>query len=257
MILFEAEVFKVFALVMVRFSGLFISAPILNSANFPAPGKAAFAAMLAFMVTPVIPAQAEPLPGEALAFGLLAVSELLIGLILGFVMNLIFAAVQVAGQVMDMLSGFAMVNVLNPAFEAQVPIFGFFLFILAALFLFVSGGHHVMIYGLWSTFDQIPLGGLVVRPDLLHDITALGRIMFVQGLLIAAPIGSAMLLTYASLGLLGRVVPQMHVIVVGFPLTIAFALLLMGFMVGFVLMMLDGMFDDMFRNMSRMIPMMS
>ena len=254
---FEAEVLKVFALVMVRFTGLLIAAPILSSNTFPAIGKIAFAGLAAMVVTPTLPAQPGTLPDEMLAYGVLAIGELAIGLMMGFVMTLVFAAVQVAGQIMDMLSGFALVNVFNPALETQVPILGFFLFVIAALFLLVLDGHHLMIVGLVSTFERVPLGGLALDPQLLRDVSTLGRVMFYDALLVAAPIAGAMLLTYASLGLLGRVVPQIHLIVVGFPVTIAFGLLLMAFLIGFYLHMLEDMFYRMFRDVSRMINLMS
>jgi len=124
--LFEAEVFKVFALVMIRFSGLIVSAPILGSRNVPARVKAGMAVLLAFLVTPTIGALAEPLPDEMISLALMGAGELVIGLLIGFIMTFIFAAIQLAGQFIDMLSGFAMMNVFNPAMETQVPIFGFF-----------------------------------------------------------------------------------------------------------------------------------
>ncbi len=253
---FEAEVFKVFVMAMVRFSGLIISAPVLGSANFPVIGKIGLAALCAAVVTPTIPALETPLPDSAIAFALIGLTELAIGLMMGFVLTIVFAAVVLAGQIMDMLSGFALVNVFNPALETQVPIFGFFLFILASMYLLVIDGHHLMIYGLASTFGRVPIGGLAVDPSLPRDVAALGRIMFYDGFVIAAPIAGAMLLTYATLGLLGRVIPQMHLLVVGFPMTIGFALLLMSFLVGFFIMVLDGMFHRMFEHMSRMVGVM-
>ena len=129
--------------------------------------------------------QGAPLPGEPLAFALTGAGEVLTGMILGFVLTLLFAAIQVAGQMLDMQSGFGMINVFNPALETQFPVFGFFLFIVAVLFLFATNGHHVMIRGLVSTFDRIPVGGFVARPRLLWEISHWGRGMFSDGLLIA------------------------------------------------------------------------
>ena len=163
--LFEAEVFKVFVLVMIRVSALLVSAPVLGSANFPARAKIGLAVLLAALLTPTIERLQEPLPDAYLTLGLMAGAELAIGLLMGFAMTLVFAAVQVAGEIIDMLSGFSLMNVFNPALETQVPIFGFFLYIVAALYLLAVDGHLVMIRGLVRTFSTMPLGEVAVRPE--------------------------------------------------------------------------------------------
>jgi flagellar biosynthetic protein FliR len=244
----ELAIFKLFLLALARFAGLMVSAPILGSANFPVRAKVGLAAFCALIVTPTIGVLDTPIPDDAIAFAWWAVGEFLIGLIMGFVMTLIFSAIQIGGQIMDMQSGFGMMNVFNPALATQFPIFGFFLFILAVLYLLVLNGHHLMITGLVASYEHIPPGGFVARPALLLEIARLGQGMFIDGLLIAAPIAAAMLLAYVTLGLLGRVVPQIHLFVVGFPITIALALFITASIVGIYLQILNGMFYRMFQN---------
>lgn len=249
----EVEIVKVFLLVLVRFSGLIVSAPILGSINFPVTGKIGLAGLSAIVVTPTVAALHQSLPSDPLEFALMAAGELLIGLLIGLVMMFVFAAIQVGGQVMDMQAGFALMNVFNPAMETQFPIFGFFFFILALLYLLTLNGHHMMIRALVSTFDHVPLGGFAPHPDLMMVVAGWGTAIFYDGVLIAAPVAAAMLLAYASMGLMGRVVPQIHMFVVGFPLTIATSLLIVAFSTGIYLKFLDGMFGDMFRNVATLI----
>lgn len=249
----EIEILKLFLLVAVRFSGLVIAAPVLGSANFPVLGKIGLVGLSAFLVTPTLPSLEMPLPAGAFEFALMGAGELLIGLVIGLVMQLVFGAIQVAGQVMDMQSGFGLVNVFNPALETQFPIFGFMLFILAILYLITSYGHHVMLRALVSTFDRIPVGGFAPDISVMGQVSAWGAIMFYDALLIAAPVAAAMMLAYVTLGLMGRVVPQIHLFVVGFPLTIALSLLVVAFTIGLYLRLLDGMFTEMFRNVDRLI----
>lgn len=254
---FEVEVFKVFVLAMVRFSGLIAAAPLLGSRNFPPMAKAGLAALSAMVITPVLPAQPTPIPGDFIPFALWGANELVVGLCMGFVMTLAFAAVQVAGQIMDMLSGFALVNVFNPALETQVPIFGFFYFILAALYLLVLDGHLIMIEHLAATFEKIPLGGAVAHPELLGRVGVWGSAMFVDGLLIATPLGAALLLAYVTMGLMGRVVPQIHLFVVGFPLTVGMGLLVSAFLIRIYLGIVSGMFDRMWEYAAEVVEGMS
>jgi len=152
-----------------------------------------------------------------------------------------------------MQTGFGILNVFNPAMETQVPVFGFFFFILAVLYLLALDGHHLMIRALVSTFDRIPLGGFMVRPALLREVSTWGNAMFYDGLMIAAPVAGAMLIAYASMGLMGRVVPQIHLFVVGFPITIGLGLFVVAFAVSIYLSTLDGMFEQMFRNVNTVI----
>ncbi len=241
----EVEIAKLFLMVMVRFSGLLVSAPVLGSRNVPVVAKVGLAGLGAMLVTPTIPLLAQVLPDAALAFALIAAGEFLIGLAIGFVMTLIFAAVQVGGQIMDLQTGFGMMNVFNPAFESQFPIFGFFLFIIAVLYLLITGGHRTMIWALAATYREIPVGGLAVDPGLLWEASTWGRVMFIDGLMIAAPVATAMLLAYVTMGLLGRVVPQIHLFVVGFPVTIATGLFLTGLILWVYVDMLDGILGQM------------
>jgi len=245
--------FKLFALVLARFSGLMATAPFLASSNIPMPVRVLFAAFVALLLTPVIPAQEATLPGAALPFATMALGEFFIGAIIGFLITIMFAAIQVAGQIMDMQTGFGVLNVFNPAMGTQVPIFGFFLFILAVLYLLVTNGHHLMIRALAMTYETVPVGGFVPQQNWLLETARFGTMMFMDGLMIAAPVATAMLLAYVTMGFLGRVVPQIHLLVVGFPFTIALGLFVVAFMIGLYLQILDGMFFKMFRNVDNFI----
>lgn len=247
----DVELAKAFLLVLVRFAGLVSTAPLLSSRTFPISAKLGLAGMSAMIVAPMLPLPAAPLPEEALPFAFMASKELLVGLLMGFVMSLVFAAIQVAGEIMDMLTGFSVMNVFNPAMETQVPVFGFFYYIVAVLYLLAFNGHHLMIRALVASFDKIPLGGLVWRPELFRDQAMLwGSAMFHDGLLIAAPVAGALMLAYVTMGLVGRMVPQVHLLVVGFPITITIGLLMAAVSLQMYVGILDGLFDRMFQNVS-------
>ena len=249
----ELEYFKLFVLVLARFSGLMVTAPVLGSANFPMMGKAGLTAMAALVITPTLSVAPASLPDAPFALAMFGAGELMIGLILGFIMTLSFAAIQLAGQIIDLQTGFGMMNIFNPALETQFPVFGFFMFILAVLYLLALNGHHLMIRALVATYDHVPVGGLTANPALLYRLAETGKAMFVDGVTLAAPLAAAMLLAYVTLGLVSRVVPQIHLFVVGFPLTIALGLLLMALSVGVYLHAVDGMFDRMFRDVDALI----
>jgi flagellar biosynthetic protein FliR len=249
----EIAVVQLYVLVLARFAGLVVSAPVLGSSNFPMQAKVGLAAAMALVLTPVLMDSAPALPESPLAFALMGAGEFLIGLLVGFALTLMFNAIQVAGQIIDLQTGFGMMNVFNPALDTQFPIFGFFLFIMATIYLIILDGHHLIIYGLVSTYESVPVGEFMVRESVLLEIATLGHLMFVDGLIIAAPLAAAMLLAYVSMGLLGRVVPQIHLFVVGFPLTIGVGLLLMSLIMGVYTRTLDGLFGRMFHAVDNLI----
>lgn len=249
----EVEIFKLFLLVLIRFSGLMVSAPVLGSGNVPIIAKVGFAFFGALLVAPTLPMLEVGLPEENLAFSFLAIGEFLIGLMIGFVVGMVFAAVQVGGQVMDMQTGFGMMNVFNPALETQSSIFGFFLFILAVLYMLVTNLHHLMIWGFVHTFEAIPLGGFVAHPGLLWEVARWGQAMFVDGLIISAPVVAAMMLAYVTMGLIGRVIPQIQLFVVGFPITIGTGLLITAVSISIYLQVLEGIFERTFIRVETLI----
>jgi flagellar biosynthesis protein FliR len=249
----EIEIVKLFMLVAIRISGLIVTAPVLGSNNFPAMAKVGLIGMTAYLVTPTLAALPEPIPAEGVPFAFMAAGELLIGMAMGLAMTIVFAAIQLAGQIMDMQSGFGLMNVFNPALETQFPIFGFFYFIVAVLFLLATYGHHLMIVGLVSSFERIPVGGFNPDQGVFGHMVSLGGAMFYDGVLIAAPVAAAMMVAYMVMGIMGRVVPQIHLFVIGFPLTIATSLAIVAFSIGIYLGFLEVWFEGMFISVDRLI----
>ena len=250
---YEAEVFKLFLLVFSRVTGLLVSAPVLGSSNYPNTAKIAFAALVSILITPTIPPLAAPLPQDGTVLALMGLAEAAVGVCMGLVLTLVFAAVQVGGQIMDLQTGFGMMNIFNPTFESQFPVFGFVLFLLAVLYMLAFGWHHYMIRGLVDTYRVVPLGGVVFRPEVFLEASRWGHAMFVDGLMIAAPVAAAMVMAYATLGLLGRVVPQIQLFVIGFPITISLGLFLTGTMIGIYLKFLDGAFFRNFQGAEKLV----
>ena len=249
----ETEIFKLFLLVMARVGGLMATAPVLGSSNFPMMAKVGLTALTAILITPTLPALGWAIPEDPLSFSILAAGEAAVGMAMGFVMTMLFSAIQLGGQIVDMQSGFGMMNIFNPALETQFPIFGFFLFILAALFLLITNGHHVMLRALAASYGHIPIGGFAPNPMLWREAANWGATLFVDGLIISAPVAAALMLAYVTMGLLGRLIPQIHLFAVGFPFTIGTAMFLIGMMLGAYIMVLDGMLNQMYKDVATMM----
>ncbi len=209
-----------FLLIITRISGLFLSAPILSSRIIPVRVKVltiiGLAAVMVYFI-PVNYIRAIDTPGFFIAA--LAV-EILIGYTIGFVAYMVFAAIQLAGQVMDMQMGFAIVNVVDPQSGTQIPLMGNLTQTISLLMYLAIDGHHYLFQALIQSYKLIPVLGLSLNAgfyDLIFDISVY---MFVIAVKIAAPIVIAIMTADIAMGFIARTVPQMNVFIVGLPLKI-------------------------------------
>lgn len=248
--IFEVDLFLFFILVLTRVSGLFVAMPILGSRNVPIQVKIGLSAFISIILVSIMPAPPTELPRTLGAFLTVGTIELLIGIGMGFVVTLMFSAVQIAGEIMDLQTGFGMMNIFNPAMETQFPIFGFYLFILWAMFFLWMNGHLAVIQILGDSYNKLPVGAvLAIRENFGWEMARLGRYMFEFGIRLSGPVIVTMILTYAVLGVLGRAVPQIHLLVIGFPITIGLGLIVIGISLGVYI----GVFEEMSYEMVREI----
>jgi len=146
------------------------------------------------------------------------------GVALGFAVLLLFVGIQFAGQLVGLQMGFGIVNVIDPQSSNQVSIIGQYLNILAVLILLTTNGHHMILKGLVSSFDVVPLGGVELKASVAAKMIVLTSQAFIVAVKIAAPILLSLFLVSVALGILARTVPQMNVFIVGFPVQIAVGL---------------------------------
>ncbi len=207
----------VFIMIMARFLGLFMMAPIFSSRTIPAPMKLClitWITIVIFMITP-IPMQ---LPSTMLSFAIAVFNEFLVGYILGFVAHLIVVSVQEAGSLMDMQMGLSVASALDPASGTQTTIISRLMYQMALLIFVLVDGHHALLGAVQQSFRVIPVATLVIYPGLMDQLGYLAGQIFSNALLLAMPIIVVIFLLDFSLGLLGRVAPQVNVFFLGFQL---------------------------------------
>jgi len=128
--------------------------------------KAGLSLIIAYILMPIVYSPSAAIPDQLLRYVFVVASEFLLGLILGWVCSLIFSAVQMAGQLLDMQIGFGIVNVIDPQFGQQVPLVGNFKYILALLIFLVTNGHHVFLSALFNSFKYVPVTGVIFHASL-------------------------------------------------------------------------------------------
>ena len=214
---------EVFLLIFIRMTGLFVIAPIFGRRNIPVYLKIGFSFMLALILVNSIGLQVLDF-NNIYEYFILVLKEFLVGITLGYVSYLIFSAIYLAGQMIDMQVGFGVVNVIDPLSNIQVPITSTFYFIFSMLIFLLCKGHYILIRALFYSYDFVPLGKAAFGPDLMNNILRIFGDVFIVSFKIGAPILAAILISDMALGIISKTVPQLNVFMVGMPLKILLGL---------------------------------
>jgi flagellar biosynthetic protein FliR len=218
-----------------RISALFLASPIFSASAFPVRARIVLAVLVTVLVVPSLP---EPPAVDALgpAGILIAGQQVLIGLAMGFIVQMIFASVVIAGQSLAMTMGLGFAMSVDPQNGVQVPVLSQLYMILATLIFLAINGHLVLIGFLVESFSLLPVGVSGWRASFGLDVVLWASQMFMSGLLLALPALTAVLVINVAFGVITRAAPQLNIFAVGFPVTI-----LAGFV--FILLTLPSVFS--------------
>jgi flagellar biosynthetic protein FliR len=215
-----------FLLGSVRAIAWLVVVPPFSAKTVPAQVKVILAMGLSL---PVAPKLAETAPEPTLV-GMLggAALQVAAGVSLGFLTYLLFAAVQAAGDLIDLFGGFSLAAAFDPLTNSQNSVFGRLHQMLAIVLLFMLDGHLLVIHGFLKSYDTIPLDASVPLDDMARLVTAGIGSFFLAALQIAAPLVGVLLLVDLALGLLSKIAPALNPFQIGFPAKILATLLLVG-----------------------------
>ena len=207
-----------------RTLAVFTSAPIFSSRAIPIRAKVALAFFVALASQVSLPAM--PIVGfnEVAALGAVA-QQVVIGLAIGFSVRVVFAAVELAGEVVGFQMGLNFAAFFDPSMNAQTSALGRFLGQMAGLLFVVLNGHIMVLMAVTRSFDAFPVGGNVFENLDQLKLFQLGTDLFASGLWIALPMVGMLMFVNLALGIVSRVAPQMNIFAVGFPVTLAVGLL--------------------------------
>jgi flagellar biosynthetic protein FliR len=203
--------------------------PFFNTRVFPVLVKAGFSLVLAIILFPVISVGTRGFPGSLTAFAGLMAVELIVGMILGLMVMAVFEGVRLMGQVVGFETGFAIANVFDPQSGSQISLLANFAFFVSMALFLLFNGHHVLIHAVKESFDLLPVGSMTMGPALLREMLFVTSDMFVIALKIGAPAIAALLLTKVAFGLVTKLIPQMNIMIVAFPVQIVAGLFFFSF----------------------------
>ncbi|MES9834134.1 MAG: flagellar biosynthetic protein FliR [Candidatus Thiodiazotropha sp. LLP2] len=211
---------------MVRISAMLLSAPLFSSRQVPVRLRLFLMVLISFLIAPTLPLLP---PADVLSHTgfMIMLQQILIGVVMGFVLQMVFAALVFGGQVVAYSMGLGFASMVDPANGVQVPVVSQFYLILATLLFLIFNGHLHAIELVSDSFLTMPVAADGISRNGLIDLVAWGSRLFAGGLIIALPIVGAMLMVNMGMGVVMRAAPQLNIFSVGFPITmlLGFALI--------------------------------
>jgi flagellar biosynthetic protein FliR len=214
-----------FLLPFCRILALFSSAPVLSLKSVPARARVGLSIVLAATIAPSV---AMPIRADLLSFtglGYIA-QEVAVGLAIGFAARLVFAAFDLAGEVIGLQMGLSFAGFFDPGGGTGTAV-GTFMNATATLLFLALNGPLLLIAATLRSFTTLPVGNVPFEFAQRFDPVALGAEVFAIGLLIAVPFLALILFVNLLLGVMSRVAPQLSLFSIGFPITIGAGLVLL------------------------------
>lgn len=245
-------------LIIVRMAGIFVIAPVFGGRNFPAYMKIGFALITSIIITSTMQPINLDYYNSITGFGVLVFKEAIVGILIGYIGYLIFTAIYMAGEFIDMQMGFGIVNVMDPVSNVQMPVMGNFYYTFTILIFLLINGHHYFLAALFKSYDILPIGTAVFSNELLSTMTSLISDVFMIGFKIAAPVILASLIADIGLGILTKTIPQLNVFVVGIPVKIFIGMMIVAItipaFVGIVEVLSSGIKTNTITVLKEMVP---
>ena len=202
-----------------RIGAMLVAIPVFSARSVPVRIRVLLAFFIAWILLPVIPKPpvVDLISAEAL---LISIFQVLIGVAMGFILQMVFSAFIIAGQSIAMAMGLGFASIIDPQNGVQVPVVSQAFLIMVTLVFLALNGHLLLIEVLADSFQRLPIGPVTISRDGLWQLVTWGSNMFVGGMLVALPAVAALLLVNLAFGVASRAAPQLNIFAVGFPVMI-------------------------------------
>jgi len=239
-----------FVMVLTRISAFFLILPVFGWQNIPVRVKVAMTVLMAIFFSMMTPLAIDGRQISGLEAGLLIVNEAFYGLALGLTAAVVFSTVKLAGRIIERQMGLAMAEVLDPLTGERAQPLGMLLEMIFIILFLAANGHHLFLLIISRSYETFPAGSIPTIAALSGGIVKAGSTMLTAGLRLAAPMLAAFLLLMVVLAVLARIVPEMNILFVSFPLRIWLGLLMAAIFLPFI----SGFVDEFADWMSKLLP---
>lgn len=211
-----------------RISAMLMAIPVIGTRMVSVRIRVVLAMLISFVVLPLIPQvpEVDPLSVAGLT---VSFHQVLIGLAMGFILQMVLAALTIAGEAISMTMGLGFASMVDPANGVNVPVLSQFFLIMGTLMFLALGGHLMIIQLVVSSFQSLPVTGEGISRDSFWVIVSFGSKMFIGAVWVALPALVSILIITLAMGVMTRAAPQLNIFSVGFPVTM---------LAGFIILML-------------------
>lgn len=214
-----------FELIFMRMSGFLLFNPLLGRSNLPAMVKTGMALVLSILVFGTA-GTGVPQPDTLVELAFRLLLELGIGLVLGFVMRVVFSVVQIGGEVIDTQMGMTMAQIYDASSQANLSVTASLLNILLILDFFAENGHYTLMRLLTTSGELVPYGAAALGDGVYAYVIELFLACMLLAVKLAMPILAAELLGEVGMGVLMKAIPQINAFVINIELKVIIGLLL-------------------------------
>ncbi len=241
--------FTLLLLIFMRMSGCILFNPILGRKNVPAIVKVGLTLMLSVFSYQLVPAQAMEMPSFLVLFFTM-LKELLVGYMVGFVIQLFMSVMLISGENMDMQIGISMSKIFDPQSNVSMPLSGSMANTMFVLIFFATNAHLTLIQVFTKLCILVPYGTLQFRPEMFQQLASMFSLILIYAVKMSLPMLAAELITEIAVGLVMRAVPQIDVFVINIQLKVIIGFLVILIMVPALAAFLERLISLMFDNIN-------
>lgn len=242
-------------LAFARIAMVFVQAPIWGSQHFKAPIKVGMAASVTLLAFPNLPVP-DPFPEDIRGFMFAILTQLGVGLVIGWVSFLVMATAQFGGEMLDIQMGLSAAAQADPSSHGAVNLLRRLHFYIAMLLYLMVNGHHQLWEAIFRSFEVVPLTYFQMTKVQIDSMIGLAGDIYVIGLQIASPAVGALFVAQVALGLLARVAPQMNVFMLSFPMNLAVGLMILTVSLPYIIRLMELRFEINLDQLSEAIKML-
>jgi flagellar biosynthetic protein FliR len=218
----------IFIFMLIRTGVILFMMPFFSSRVIPVPVKAGLALVITLVLFPAERGNVEAVPGTLWEMAGMVAGELFVGMILGILVHVFFEGIHMMGQLAGVETGFSIANVIDPQSGSQTSVLANMAYLISLVLFLILNGHHIIINAIRESFAIIQPGTVSLNRQVFEEMLKRSGDIFIIAVKIGAPVIAAILFIQVAFGLITRLIPQMNIMIVAFPLQIGVGLLFFG-----------------------------
>ncbi len=246
---------QTFLLIFSRVVSVLWLLPVFSSRAISVPFKAGVSLLIAYLLFDSIGVHRSFSNDPYLLF-LFIMKEVFIGLAIGFSVKMLFMAVNVAGEIIAIQSGFSFARFMDPLSMTQATVIEQLKNLLAMMLFLAMDAHHILVRAIVASFRDVPTGSVTIQESFCQFLITISGRVFVTGFKIGAPIIVTLMFVEIALGMLSRMIPQINIFIEGVPLKILITVIMFSFSLGVIVPVIVNMFKGMDGEMLRIFRLM-